>query len=80
MAAMIYLVSFVPLYCPSCGTATRLERVDNPNTDRFKAKHALDCPTCGVRFQFADRASLLRTAMLVDGTLLDDILGDELGS
>jgi len=28
---MIALYNFIPLYCPSCGTPTQLERVDNTN-------------------------------------------------
>jgi hypothetical protein len=34
---MIALYNFIPLYCPSCGTPTRLERVDNPMISKFKA-------------------------------------------
>ncbi|KAA3644147.1 MAG: hypothetical protein DWQ07_18730 [Chloroflexi bacterium] len=74
---MIYLSNFVPLYCPSCGTPTRFERVDNPNAARFKASQALDCPICGVHFQFADRKEILRAATLAGGDLLDMMMGDD---
>ena len=35
---MLALYNFLPLYCPSCGTPTRLDRVDNPMSGKFKAK------------------------------------------
>jgi hypothetical protein len=40
---MLALYNFLPLYCPSCGTSTRLDRVDNPLAGKFKAKQAVSC-------------------------------------
>jgi hypothetical protein len=60
---MLALYNFIPLYCPSCGTRTRLERADNPMGGKFKAKQAL-CAICGVMYQLADNTELLWLSLL----------------
>lgn len=59
---MITLYTFIPLYCPSCGTPTRLDRVDNVLAGQYKARQALICPICGVMFQLAEKVHVLRIA------------------
>jgi transcription elongation factor Elf1 len=47
---MLALYNLLPLYCPSCGTPTCLDRVDNPLAGKFKAKQAVSCAICGRYF------------------------------
>ena len=68
---MIALYNFIPIYCPSCGTPTRLDRVDNPMSGKLKAHQALVCPICGIMYQLAGRTELLRAATASGGDLID---------
>jgi hypothetical protein len=45
---MIALYNFLPLYCPICGTPTRLDRIDNPLAIKVKAKNAVSCLLYGM--------------------------------
>ena len=56
---MIALYTFTPLYCPSCGAPTRLDRIDNALAGKYQARQALNCPFCGVMFQLATKKDLL---------------------
>ena len=40
---MLALYNFLPLYCPSCGTPTRLDSVDNPMVGKPKTRQAVLC-------------------------------------
>ena len=64
---MLALYNFIPLYCPSCGTPTRLDRMDNPMSGKFKAKQALSCAICGVMYQLADNTDIFRAATASGG-------------
>ena len=68
---MIALYNFFPLYCPSCGTPTRLDPVDNPLSGKFKAKQADACAICGMMFQLVDKTDLLRAATASGADLVD---------
>ena len=59
---MIALYSFVPLYCPSCGSPTRLDRADNALSGKYQAHQALSCSICGVMFQLTTKTDLLLAA------------------
>lgn len=62
---MLLLYNFLPLYCPSYGTPTRLNRVDNPLAGKFKAKLAVSSAICGVMYSLVK----LRIMMgLLDGS------------
>jgi len=74
---MIALYNFIPLYCPSCGTPTRLERADNPMSGKFKAHQALSCAICGVMYQLADQKDILRAATASGGDILEYFVDDE---
>ena len=74
---MIALYTFVPLYCPGCGTPTRLDRVDNLDVARFNAFQALTCPICMTIYQKVRRTQALRAAVASDGDLLDYFLDEE---
>jgi hypothetical protein len=74
---MIALYSFIPLYCPSCGTPTRLERADNAMSGKFKAHQALSCAMCGVMYQLADQTDILRAATASGGDMVDYFVDDE---
>jgi hypothetical protein len=39
------------LYYPSCGTPTRLDRVDNPMAGKFKAEQVVSRSICGNMYQ-----------------------------
>jgi uncharacterized membrane protein len=43
---MIALYNFLPLYYPSWGTPTRLDRIANAMVGKFKAKQAVLCGIC----------------------------------
>ena len=45
---MIALYNFILLYCPSCGTATRIDRVDNPMGIKLIAPQSLNMLRAGV--------------------------------
>ena len=74
---MLALYNFLPLYCPSCGTPTRLDSVDNPLTGKFKAKQADVCAVCGVMYQYADKTALLRAATASGGDMIEYFIDDE---
>ena len=74
---MIALYNFIPLYCPSCGTPTRLERADNPMSGKFKAHQTLSCAICGVMYQLADQKDILRAATASGGDMLGYFLDGE---
>ena len=67
---MIALYNFIPLYCPSCGTPTRLDRIDNAMSGKFKAHQSLVCPICGTMYQLAGKTELLRAATASGGDLI----------
>ena len=71
---MLALYNFFPLYCPSCGTPTRLERADNPMGGKLKAKQALSCAICGVMYQLADNTEMFRAATASGGDLVEYLL------
>ena len=73
---MIALYNFIPLYCPSGGTPTRLDRVDNLMSGKFKARQTLNCPICGVIYQRAEHRDLMRAATSSGGDLLDYLIDD----
>ncbi len=68
---MIALYTFVPLFCPGCGTPTRLDQADNPEVARFNAFQALNCPVCGTMYQKVRRALAFRAAVASEGDLLE---------
>jgi hypothetical protein len=68
---MISLYNFLPLYCLSCGTPTRLDRMDNPMSGKFKVKQVSSCAICGVRYQLADNTELFRAATASGGDLVE---------
>jgi hypothetical protein len=72
---MIAIYNFIPLNCPSCGTPTRLERVDNPMSGKFTAHHALLCAICGVMYQLVDKKDILRAATASGGGFARVLLG-----
>ena len=74
---MIALYTFTPLFCPSCGTPTRLDRADNLDQARFNARQALSCPICQVMFQKATQTALLRAATESEGDLLNYYMDDD---
>ena len=74
---MIALYNFVPLYCPSCSSPTRLDRIDNILTGKFEAHQALSCTICGVMFQLADKTDLLRAATASGGDMVEYYIDDQ---
>ena len=74
---MIALYNFIPIYCPSCGTPTRLDRVDNPMSGKFKAHQALICPICGKMYQLAGKTELPRAATASGGDLISYYLEED---
>jgi hypothetical protein len=74
---MIALYNFLPLYCPSCGTHTRLDHADNILRGKFKAKQALSCGVCGLRYQLADNTELFRAATASGGDLVEYFMGED---
>ena len=67
---MIALYDFIPLYCPSCGNPTRLDRADNMLSGKYKAHQALRCPSCQMIYQLTDKTDLLRAATASRGDLI----------
>jgi hypothetical protein len=74
---MLALYNFLPLYCPSCGTPTRLDRVDNPLAGKFKAKQADVCATCGIMYQLADKTDILRAATASGGDMVEYFIDED---
>ena len=74
---MIALYNSIPLYCPSCGTPTRLERVDNPMSGKFKAHQALSCAICGIMYQLASQTDILRAATASGGDMVEYFVDDD---
>lgn len=74
---MIAIYNFIPLYCPSCGTLTRLERADNPISGKFKAHQTLDCEICGVTYQLAGQSDILRAATASGGDMLEHFMDED---
>jgi hypothetical protein len=72
----IALSKFIPLYCPSCGTPTRLDRVDNALSDKYQAHQALNCPNCYVLFQLVTKTDLLRAATASGGDGVEYFITD----
>ena len=56
---MIALLDFIPLYCPSFGTPTRLDQADNYELEIFQVHKALNCTNCGAIYQLADKTNIL---------------------
>ena len=59
---MITLYNFLPIYCPSCETPTRLDHANNMIRGKFKAKQALSCGICGMKYQLVDNTEIFRAA------------------
>jgi len=74
---MIALYKFIPMYCPYCGNTTRLERVDNLLSGKFKAHQALSCAICGIMYQFASQIEILRAATASGGDMVDYFVDHE---
>ena len=74
---MLALYNFIPLYCPSCGTPTRLERANNPMSGKFKAHQALDCAICGVTYQLASQQDILREATAGGGDMVEYFMDED---
>jgi len=74
---MIALFNFLPLYCPSCGTPTRLDHADNILRGKFKAKQALSCAMCGVKYQLVDNTEIFRAATVSGGDLVGHFVDKE---
>jgi len=72
---MIALIDYIPHFCPSCGTPTHLVRSDNYELTIFKAHKALNCATCGVIYQLADRTDILRAATASGGDMVEYFVG-----
>ena len=66
---MIALYNFLPLYCPSCGTPTRLDHAGNILRGKFKAKQALSCRVCGLKYRLVDNTEIFRAATANGGDL-----------
>jgi putative salt-induced outer membrane protein YdiY len=67
---MIALYNFLPLYCPSCGTPTRLDHTEYMLRGKFKAKQALSFGVCGLRYQLVDNTELFRAVTASRGDLV----------
>ena len=67
---MLALYNFLSLYCLSCGTPMRFDRIDNEMTSKYKAKQADICATCGI-YQHVDRTDLLRAATASGGDMIE---------
>lgn len=65
---MIAFYTFVPLYCPSCGTPTRLDR--NDLAGKYQARQALSHLRC---------SSLLTDALMAasGGDMLERFIKDD---
>ena len=74
---MIALYTFIPLYCPSCGTPTRLDRIDNALSGMYQAHQSQKCSIGGVMFQLATKADLLRAATASGGDLVEYFIEDD---
>ena len=74
---MITPSNLIPLYCPSCGTPTRLERVDNPMSGKFKAHQALSCAICCVMYQLCDNMDIFRAATVSGGDLTEYFIDED---
>jgi hypothetical protein len=74
---MIALFTFVPLCCPSCGTPTRLDRVDNALIGKYQAHQTLFCAIRGVSYQHASKTNLLRAATASGGDLVEYFIEDD---
>ena len=74
---MIALYTFIPLYCPSCGTPTRLDRIDNVLSGKYQAYQALSWPICGVMLQLATKTDLLRAATASGGDLVEYYISED---
>jgi hypothetical protein len=74
---MIALYNLVPLYCPSCGTPTRLDRADNALSGKYQAHQALSCTICGVMFQHATQTDVLRAATASGGDLVEYFIEED---
>jgi len=74
---MIALRTFVPLFCPGCGTPTCLDRVDNPDVARFHAFQALNCPICVTMCQKVCSTQAFRAAVASEGNLFAYFLDEK---
>jgi hypothetical protein len=73
---MIALYTFIPLYYPSYGTPTRLDRIDNSLSGKYQAIQSQQCSICGVMFQLATKTDLLRAATASGGDLVEYFVED----
>jgi hypothetical protein len=74
---MLAILNFIPHYCPSCGTSTRLDHPDNYELTMYKAHKALECANCGAIYQLADRTDILRAATASGGDMVEYLVGDD---
>jgi len=54
-----------------------LERKDNLLCGKFKAKQALSCGVCGLRYQLVDNTGLFRAATASGGDLVEYFVDKE---
>jgi hypothetical protein len=71
------LYHFVPLFCPSNGTPTRLDRVNNAFIGKYQAHQTLFYAICGVMSQLATKTDLLRAATASGGDLVKYFIEDD---
>jgi transcription elongation factor Elf1 len=74
---MIALYNFLHLYCPSCGTPTRLAYANTVLRGKFKAKQALSCGICGLRYQLVDNTEIFIAAIASGGDLVEYFVDEE---
>jgi transcription elongation factor Elf1 len=74
---MIAPYNFLHLYCPSCGTPTRLDHAGNILRGKFKAKQALSCGVCGLRYQLVDNTEIFRAETASGGDLVEYFVDEE---
>jgi transcription elongation factor Elf1 len=73
---MIYLTEFIPSFCPSCGSPTKLNFPNNPDLKSFKEYQTMTCGSCGVMFQRVHKKDLLMAATASGGDMLDFFLDE----
>ncbi len=59
------------LYCPFCGTPTRINHANIIMRRKFKAKQALSFGVCGLRYQLVENTEIFRAATASGGDLVE---------